>query len=299
VDATTGGYHTIKGNTTYSNTAEGIKVGLSNGGNNEDISYNTSYNNYAQGIYMGTNVASSIVEHNTVYQNCQGEADCYNIEGFELGNNNIYRFNLTYADNYISTDAGGIRFDGNTGTFGSGNQMYYNISLNEWNAFNTLNNPNGSAVYNNVAYNSTAYGIWIHGASNSGTLVKNNIVYKAGTYLVWNEDAVAGTYSNNLYYDTSLTNKFNWNETTYSTLAAYQTASSQEPNSVSSNPLFTNGSGSYSLATDFTLQAGSPATGRGTGLALSSDYFNNPVVPGFVTIGAAQYQPQPVAGVTE
>jgi hypothetical protein len=43
------------------------------------------------------------------------------------------------------------------------------------------------------------------------------------------------------------------------------------------NPLFTNGSGSYSLATDFTLSSGSPAKWAGVNVGLTTDYAGKPV----------------------
>ena len=56
---------------------------------------------------------------------------------------------------------------------------------------------------------------------------------------------------------------FSLNGTGYN-FSGWKTNSGQNTHSINSNPLFTNGTGVYSLATDFSLQAGSPAIwGRG------------------------------------
>lgn len=59
--------------------------------------------------------------------------------------------------------------------------------------------------------------------------------------------------------------------------AAWQAAGFDLNGLNNTNPLFTNGSGTYSLVTDFTTQALSPARLAGVDVGLTDDYWGNPV----------------------
>ncbi len=64
--------------------------------------------------------------------------------------------------------------------------------------------------------------------------------------------------------------------------------------SIFSNPLFTNGSGSYSAQADFLLNYLSPSIDAGTTTSImnssSTDFFGNPIY-GTPDMGAIEYQP--------
>ena len=281
----TAGSNTITNNTIYSNSAAGIKLAMYTATNNNTISGNTVYLNGGAGISIHTSCANNIVQNNRVYANGQLVADRYGIDLFKVGNNNVVRYNTTYSHNYISMDAGGIRFDAEPGSiFGTGNKIYYNLIYNERNGIHLLGCSNAS-VYNNTIYNSGVAGIWNHGSYANNNAIKNNIVYTAGTSLVFNNDSTNSVYDYNDYYDTNMTNKFNWNGTASSTLAAWRTASSQDVHSISSNPEF------LTAGSDFRLLSTSPSINAGTDVLLPADYSGNSVPFGSAPdIGAFEYQ---------
>ncbi len=275
------GSHIISGNTIHHNTANGIKLNMWTATSSNTISGNTVYSNGGSGINLNTNCASNIVEHNTVYSNGQSVADRYNIDLFKAGNNNIIRYNIVHDANYISTDGGGIRFDGDASVvFGSGNSAYYNIVYNERNGLHALNTPSGGSFYNNTVYNSGITGIWLQGASCDGMIVKNNIVHTSGTNLIFNNDAVNSVINYNLYWDASFGTKLNWNGTGHNFVdwQVHQDANSPTPG----NPLFISSS-------DFHLQAGSPAINAGIDWGQTRDYNGISKQGAAWDIGALEY----------
>lgn len=281
LDSATG--HTVSGNTIHHNDAAGIKLRMWDAPSNSVISSNTIYQNGASGITINTDSAGIIVENNTVYENGQIVADTYGIDLFKVGSNNVVRYNKVHGHNYVGTDAGGIRFDAEPGgIFGTGNKIYYNVIYNERNGIQLLG-PDGAVVYNNSIYNSGVTGIWLHGADSDSSVVKNNIVHTAGTNLIYNQDATNSVVNYNLYYPSTGT-KFNWNDIAYN-FADWKTNSSQDANSPTpADPLFVS-------ASDFHLQASSPAINTGVDVGLTTDYEDNPVPYGLTPdIGAYEYQ---------
>ena len=270
-----GGYHTFSGNTIYSNTANGINLNQWAATSNNTIANNNIYNNGSSGISIGTNCASNTIQNNIVYSNGQLVGDRANIDLFQAGNNNIVRYNTTHDMHWISLDASGIRFDTLTST---GNQAYYNVSYNDRTGITTLNCTHPVTIYNNSIYNSTVSGIEIHGATNSGTIIKNNIIHTAGTNLIWNHDAIGTTIDYNDYYPTTGT-LFNWNETSYN-FTNWKTNSSQDSNSINSDPKFTS-----TVTPDFHLQPTSPCRNAGAPVGLITDFAGLPIV-GLPDIGA-------------
>lgn len=280
----TAGSNTITNNTIYSNSADGIKLAMFTATSSNTISGNTIYLNGAAGISINASCANNIVQNNKVYSNGRLVADCYGIDLFKVGNNNVVRYNTTYNHNYRSLDAGGIRFDGEPGAiFGTGNKIYYNLIYNERNGIHLLGCSNAT-VYNNTIYNSGVTGIWNHGSYANNNTFKNNIVHTAGTSLVFNNDATNSVYDYNDYYDTTMTNKFNWNGTASSTLAAWRASSNQDVHSISSDPEF------VTAGSDFRLLSTSLSINAGTNVLLTTDYSGNSVTSGSAPdLGALEY----------
>jgi len=200
----------------------------------------------------------------------------------------IIRYNITYNNTHTGV------FLENTPDA----QAYYNISYDDSSGIRVATSDadyhaDDNLVYNNTVYNASSYAIHVGDDSTEGTIVKNNIVHTAGTGIFYHENANTTTMDYNLYYDATLTNKFNWNGSTSSTLAAWQSASSQEANSLPiADPLFTN-----AASNDFTLTASSPCINAGVSVGLVLDYAGN-TVP-FETlpdIGAYEYQLSTSAG---
>ena len=77
--------------------------------------------------------------------------------------------------------------------------------------------------------------------------------------------------------------------TSYTTLVDFQTASGQEYNSLNLNPMFVNGSGSYTAAEDFRVGTPSLQTGYVPVSFCETDYFGTPRGATSATIGAIEY----------
>jgi len=76
---------------------------------------------------------------------------------------------------------------------------------------------------------------------------------------------------------------------THPTTAAWITQSNNSTiGQMQINPNFTNGSGNFSLSSDYTLGAGSYGTGAGTNVPVYYDFFRNPFTQGSYNLGAIQ-----------
>jgi hypothetical protein len=280
--------HIIQDCTSSYNTGSGIRAWMWTLSDGVTIQRNTSHHNDWPGIAAvgdGTNGANIVIQNNLVYENCQTRADAFGIDLWKCGANCIARYNIVHDTVYTSTDAGGIRYDADPGgIFGSGGSISDNLIYNERTGIMLLGGD-ATSIYNNSIYNSAAYGIRIQGGSCDADIVKNNIIHTAGTNLIYNQDATNSVINYNCYYDTSYTNKFNWNGTTYSTIALWRTGSSQDANSIAADPKFT------SLVTpDFHLLPASPCINAGVNVGLTLDYEGNTVPKGRAPdIGAYEY----------
>lgn len=125
--------------------------------------------------------------------------------------------------------------------------------------------------------------------------IKNNIFYEADMtcfYGYGSTPLASFDIDNNLYFN-SIGTIAQIEDTPYTTLAAWQTGSSQEANSVAGNPLF-------SSSTNFYLQATSPARNTGTDVSLTSDIAGITVPQEtYPEMGAYEYinLPIPVTGL--
>lgn len=134
---------------------------------------------------------------------------------------------------------------------------------------NTSGTPNVKVVNNIVANGSTnneflSAGLSVRYAGSDGMTVKNNIFYNNAVpdVIFYSDTDTTTTQINyNNYYRPSYTNAWNWKATNYSTIATWQAASSQDAQSIISDPIFTNVAGN-----DFTLQSSSPAIDAGENL---------------------------------
>jgi hypothetical protein len=251
----------VSGNTVYNSgkSWSGKQGGLGDAGivvytsrgsfTNLLLSQNTVYGNAGDGLYLGDQCGNVAVSSNFFYGN--GGA------GMKVESEaNPSTTGITAAYNTIASNLG-------TG-------FYYDA----WFA-------QGFAVYNNTFYNnggdaSSTYNIYIAGFHGS-KLIKNNILYGVNSMSFYDVNGLWNGPSTdyNAYYRQSASLLYFGGLPaiyTVSEFSRYQSITGQDSHSISADPMFTNGSGSYNLPSDFALQPGSPAIGRGvyiTGAAVT------------------------------
>jgi len=249
----------------------------------------TSRGQDAEGI--GTqNLRNSSIHHNTISGYCRGYVAyvSYKNEGY---NNDIY-------SNYIKTRLSSLVLTPKISASSFyGNKVHHNILLSD--AINytvVLSNITVPTASYNYFYNNTikAKDVAIRMLATSDYWeIKNNIIYNPyRQHVNWTESTPRShfIFDYNLYYPlTGTTGAYKWyynpNPKTWTTWRELGfDANSPTP----SDPLFTNGSGTLSLASDFTLQSNSHAKWAGVDVGLATDYAGNPV-HNSPSIGAYEY----------
>jgi hypothetical protein len=246
-------------------------------------------------IFNSNNIT---VEYNEIDHDTQG----IYLDPWGMGVNTITcRYNNIHDINAISTSSGiGV----NQSAAGDVTNIYYNLIVNCGNTIggyaaimfpatnsgiiNFFNNTvynNGVAVISNQLY-------CVHGTNIN---LKNNIFYFSTAtdsyYQILNISSTvffASSDYNQLYKSTGGTAVYAYAQynggAPYTTIAAWRSASSEDANSNTTNPLFT------SAGSDFSLQAGSPCRNKGVVIAgiPQTDILGNPIV-GMPDMGAYEY----------
>lgn len=235
----------------------------------------TSPDSHGIGIQCGSN---NIIEHNDIsYTNTGITMWCGKKT---VMNNNIIRYNHIYNSETARGDgrAQGIGWEGTntTSTSMTGNYIYYNIIHDCGGAgIRPKFIDSANYVYNNTVRNCNP-NFYFQGVSAYypiGGVIKNNLsVDPNGNH--WfistynNGDYSAVTINNNLYYpDTETRFSFkgkSYNFANWKKQLVTGSVNEYDGRSISSNPLLSNLSGRYSLATDFKPMPGSPAIDRGS-----------------------------------
>ncbi|MFX0202567.1 MAG: right-handed parallel beta-helix repeat-containing protein [Candidatus Hodarchaeota archaeon] len=260
------------------------------------IDSNTVYQNRKHGIVMGRLVANSTISRNTVYENASNSPAGYH--GISTwGPNSICRpmniiieYNEVYRTFLRENEGTGIQLDNHTESSivrynishdneGAGFvsnetkscEFYYNISYRN----GTAGTQGGLAawdstdlkIYNNIFYDNKPNGMYFAGNS-SDVLVKNNILSGNNVYEIVLYGPVTRNYDGdyNLVYHSAGGKFMNWDGSVCG-WADWKLISSQDSNSINSNPFFTDAGND-----DFTLQAGSPARDAGIDLGTSYDH---------------------------
>jgi hypothetical protein len=168
---------------------------------------------------------------------------------------------------FVGKEAGDTE-DG-TGIFlGAANASYSNSAINIYNNVIISEDVDGDSVY-----------VGLYNASD--VVLKNNILYNSASGNVYGSYADLTT-DYNLWYSAKAS-PFN-DKGTARTFAEWKTASSQDANSKSADPLFRS-------ATDFRLKAGSPAINTGVAIdGLTTDILGKPI-RGLPDIGCYEFQP--------
>jgi hypothetical protein len=262
--------------------------------------------------------AHHLVENCEVYNNYEDgfdlqSGDDITVCGCYSHGNNSRAYSLgTHASNIIVEDSWAVSASSTAGLYdmsaGVSNATvrycigYYTGTNAALSTGNTSSNISNAKWYNNtiVITNSAAKLMGIMAATLTTLIVKNNIFIYLGTTPVtsWvvfysttqNPTEMGCDWNYNWYYVPNVTEGTNarWyvtKNTTFYSYATWKSTWSQDANSSANrtvNPLLVNGSGNYSLDTDFKLQSGSPCRDVGVNLGLTEDYFG-----GFVPIGSA------------
>ena len=154
----------------------------------------------------------------------------------------------------------------------------------------------GMQIYNNTFYGASNAAIFYGGGDGSGWSAYNNIIVAPGTnYVYWEySNGIPTSLDYNDYFASSGTPKWQWNvyqtPQSASTLSAWQSGSGRDAHSVSTNPNFINGSGSYSVPTDF-QRSSYPANGSG-GTVMGA-YQTGSEIIGYTTGGTSTLTPMP------
>lgn len=277
---------------------------LFNGG---QIVNNGSYSATAEGMMIGEDGDSphDATVENIIFRNNANPTSAGNGAGVCCATASHAPYNIAYLRNSVSGSAtGGIALTAGTSTL-----VAYNILFNNGNSgFPVYNVLAGvldlsALVYNNtVASNEVTQAnfecSWQ--AANGDTInatLKNDICYvtSANSYGGTGANPTTGitlTSDYNDIFSTLSETPFQWGASPQ-TLAQWRTATGGDAHSISISPQFANAAGG-----NFALNMTSPAIAKGTDIGgLTTDYYGNPVIPGFVSQGAIQYQPRPFGGV--
>ncbi len=315
---TNSGSGTISNNTIHdvvsSVTGNGIWLYNSSGSTvQSNLIYNCasgSYNTgHGTGIYLSGSSGGNILEQNGLF---------YNYINIELAASTQTAGNLTIKNVAAHATVNGIDIEATSSSAGVYEQVYNNTVLHNPSGSNYApsctgpGTPGAGCTGYQTGY--VGHGIDCQFSCNRAKFA-NNLVYllQPGASSNCQAFAIAGPFASiytdyNLLYDgTAGSNGYigqlngayytavqqqQWQSALQGTsgLAGMDGAQAHaESHEYITNPLFTNGSGSYSLASDFTLLPGSPAINAGTSVGLSTDYAGNPI-KGLPDIGAYEHQ---------
>ena len=223
----------------------------------------------------GGTYVNTIVQNNVAYSNAQfpyvvGAGVGIAFSGASTSTGNIIRMNKSYGNGSAYSEGWGIAVQ-----TADNASVYYNLSYGNYGTGIQLLGSTGSFIYNNSLYNN---GLTFDkgeiglGSSSTANTIKNNIFYQGSGFLLYSTSGstLDNVLNYNIWYGGSAT-PFRWGGTNYN-WADYKTNSSQDANSLNSDPLF------VSIVTpDFHLQSSSPCINAGTDVSLTEDYAGKPV----------------------
>jgi hypothetical protein len=225
------------------------------------ISANSTNN---AGIELGSDVNGAVISRNLIYgikSNATGGYGAYginlssgsNVTNVELSNNIIYDITtINYSTSSTTYNPFGIRLTGGTNT-----KLYYN-SIN---LFGTQFSSGSSGTLSAA--------LLITSSSVTGLDIRNNIfanglegLYGSNSYSVYAVSGVTfGTINYNDYYGYGTYGKLGFLGTEKLTLTDWQAATTQDLNSIATNPMFNSNTNLQPQSGSPVLAAGTPITG--------------------------------------
>ncbi len=230
-------------------TAKGIRVESST---DSVIAGNTVDHNTSYGIYIASSSTRNLVQGNNIFSNAfQYQRAASGIRVYTSTGNTISS-NISH-DNEDS----GMEFDKSTNNLVINNVTYDNGD----HGIDLTAASTGARVVANTVYKNVTAGINVEGSS-AGATIANNISVDNGiasprthSNIRIETGSTSGTTMDyDLVYLSSPDTMLIWNNTSYSSLAAFKTATGQEAHGVQANPRFQNSAGG-----DLSLTSGSPA----------------------------------------
>lgn len=203
------------GQSAYTNGGAGLLIGACS--NDADVEYNQFANNgYAFGLGLileTTCVQNAKIEHNDFLGNYNG---CVGLAGAQ---------NNTIAYNQCHDNLRGVSISAEAAI---------------QNTTQTIQAPTGAATGNKIysnTLNNNYGGIYSDAASSVGLFVMNNIICNQSNQSIDTVATSSAVLDYNDYFQNTLS--LTWNGTNYSSLATYQSASSQDAHALNVDPLFT------------------------------------------------------------
>ena len=215
------------------------------------VTGNVTHGNSEAGIYLDASTARVTVKGNTSYSNARGYTRA--APGIDVrGDANLVVGNVTHHNE----DTGLQFYSGADSNVVTDNVTYDNgdHGIDDLGATNQV-------IVGNTVYGNVTAGINLEGGSTGGT-VRNNISADngigsprtKGDIRVDSASITGTTLDYDLVYLRASSPLIVWGSTSYSTLAAFRTATGQEQHVLQANPGFVS-----IAADDYRLQAGSPA----------------------------------------
>ena len=298
----TAGSHQTVQNNTFTDDEWGLTTYISNGVTSDSnlIQNNTLYNIDWDGINpniaAGGSYTNTIIQNNTIYNMGTGVGG--GIQGIGVafsdgtGTGNIARWNTTYGNGTVSNPGIGYAVQG-----GASNTTFYgNVAHDNYGTCILVSGGSSNSVYNNTCYNdglATNSDSELHlSSSTTSNTIKNGIYYAtSGQNLVHWDFGIAGNTVNFNLYQGGASTAFNLGGTHYNFSGYQSNNGSQDANAENVDPQFVKTS-----ANNFSLLMTSPAIAGGTSVSLAQDFYGIAVIPGFVSLGAIQFQPRPAVG---
>jgi hypothetical protein len=260
---------TLTNNTTSSNAKNGVNITTVNG---ITITGSTSHTNTQHGFSL-SGITTGTLSSNTAYSNTQN--------GISMSSSTSTNVTISGNTTYSNTQNGIVATAAGTGLIVNGNKSYNHTSSSQSSGFGYSIASTAPTVTNNISYGNRV-GILIAGNSSSvaNPVIRNNTVYNSSsvalTFVESGQNTITGVTQQNNTFTTGTNGAIfsygggdgpTWTTSDYnnfqlvgssavmitgsSTLAQWQTLTSQDANSLSADPVFTS---TTSGSEDFRLQ---------------------------------------------